>query len=134
MEKHLKITLSAAKRVAFLVIVSFMLLVLVTTLQAQSEPIAQININESYSLNVTKISVYPNPTVDKLTLEITEFSGELFSITLSNSAGVLLDSRNLVARGDKTLVEWSMVKYSPGSYFIAVRSQSTQKFYHIVKE
>jgi hypothetical protein len=134
MKTYIRIIPHAAKGLAFLVYVSFMLFILVTTLQAQSEPIARINTHEKSSLDETRISVYPNPTVDKLTLEISEFSGELFSVTLSNITGALLDSRRFAANGDKTLVEWNMAQYPSGIYIISVRSQSIVKFYRIKKE
>jgi hypothetical protein len=127
--------LRALKTIIILFFICFILLVLVTTLQAQPEPAEQSGITQGNSLNeTTSVLVYPNPTVDKLSVEISDYSGELFIVTLNNSLGSLLESHRMYGAGYRKLLDWDMSKHSSGIYHITIRSQSMIKVYRIQKE
>ena len=76
------------------------------------------------------VSVYPNPTVDYVTLQFHNLKENL-SIELYTADGKLLESKQA---GSITDLQINMSNYAAGAYFLAIKtSNSATKNYKIIK-
>lgn len=69
------------------------------------------------------LSVYPNPTIDNLTLRVSEFNSENFSYLLYDLQGRLLDNGKVT----ETLTPIETAQLPPATYFINVVNQESKK-------
>jgi hypothetical protein len=68
-----------------------------------------------YATNTT-LSVYPNPTPDNATVELSVDNGAVHSLTVTNATGVVVISTTFVGR--KTQI--SFREFAPGTYIVEV--------------
>lgn len=87
----------------------------------QAYEIFTLGIKET-ELNIS-LSVFPNPTTDNLTLQISEFNDEQLSYQLFDMQGKLLRTEQVIAQ--QTQISTSSL--SPSSYFIHVIDQESKK-------
>lgn len=75
-------------------------------------------------------NIYPNPTIDFLTLDVKDFPIEELDYTLYDFNGRILENKNL--NQNKTIID--MINYPPATYFLKV-SDGTKimKTFKIIK-
>ncbi len=110
-----------------------------TTASSSSGNVAQ-GIQQAYEISVVGIketelaislTVFPNPTTDKLSLQIAEFEHEELSFQLMDSEGKQLLQGNLVS----SQTEIPMETFKPGVYFVNILNSKNSKIqvFKIVK-
>lgn len=73
-----------------------------------------------FSLNNIKVSVYPNPVSERLTLELPDFNAKTVNIALNDLQGKVLDAKSLVVEAQKA--QYVLPKnISKGIYIIQVK-------------
>jgi hypothetical protein len=87
----------------------------------QAYEIFTVGIKET-ELNIS-LSVFPNPTADNLTLQISDYNNEKLSYQLYDMQGKLLDNGQVTAK--QTLMNTSSL--SPATYFINVVNQKNKQ-------
>jgi hypothetical protein len=95
----------------------------------QAYEIFTLGIKET-ELNIS-LSVFPNPTADNLTLQISDYNNENFSYQLYDMQGKLLNNGQVTAQ--QTLI--NTLSLPPATYFINVVNQENKKdqSYKIIK-
>ena len=87
------------------------------------------SVNE-LGLNEELVSIYPNPVVDVLRLELNE-NADKFRIKLLNAQGQILFEKH---DSQRQLIEYSMEELPSGIYFLSVEMNAQQLFYKVVKK
>jgi hypothetical protein len=87
----------------------------------QAYEIFTVGIKET-ELNIS-LSVFPNPTADNLTLQISDYNNEKLSYQLYDMQGKLLDNGQVTAK--QTLMNTSSLL--PATYFINVVNQKNKQ-------
>ena len=87
----------------------------------QAYVISSVGINES-ELN-SSLSLFPNPIVDNLTLQISDFNKEKLSYLLFDTEGKLLTNGQVIAK----LTQINTASLPPATYFIKVLNQENKQ-------
>jgi hypothetical protein len=87
----------------------------------QAYEIYSVGIKET-ELNIS-LSVFPNPIVDNLTLQLSNYNNEKLSYHLSDLQGKLLNKEQIIA--EQTQINTSSLP--PATYFIHVVNQDNKK-------
>ena len=95
----------------------------------QAYEIYSVGIKET-ELNIS-LSVFPNPTADNLTLQISDYNNEKLSYQLFDLQGKLLNNGQVTAQ--QTLINTSSL--SPATYFINVLNKENKQVqsYKVIK-
>ena len=95
----------------------------------QAYEIYSVGIKET-ELNIS-LSVFPNPTADNLTLQISDYNNEKLSYQLFDLQGKLLNNGQVTAQ--QTLINTSSL--SPATYFINVVNKENKQVqsYKVIK-
>jgi len=87
----------------------------------QTYEIFTVGIKET-ELNIS-LSVYPNPTADNLTLQISDYNNEKLSYQLFDMQGKLLNNGQVTAQQTQI----NTASFPPATYFINVVNQENKK-------
>ena len=87
----------------------------------QAYVISSVGINET-ELN-SSLSLFPNPIVDNLTLQISDFNKEKLSYLLFDTEGKLLTNGQVIAK----LTQINTASLPPATYFIKVLNQENKQ-------
>ena len=87
----------------------------------QTYEIFTVGIKET-ELNIS-LSVYPNPTADNLTLQISDYNNEKLSYQLFDMQGKLLNNGQLTAQQTQI----NTASFPPATYFINVVNKENKK-------
>ena len=87
----------------------------------QAYEIFTVGIKET-ELNIS-LSVYPNPTADNLTLQISDYNNEKLSYQLFDMQGKLLNNGQLTAQQTQI----NTASFPPATYFINVVNKENKK-------
>jgi len=87
----------------------------------QAYEIFTVGIKET-ELNIS-LSVFPNPTADNLTLQISDYNNEKLSYQLFDMQGKLLNNAQITAQQTQINTE----SLPPATYFIHIVNQENQK-------
>ena len=80
------------------------------------------------------ISIFPNPVVSTVLIEIPDSFENWHSVKLLTSTGAELRSEKLFHAGGMKRFEMDMQKYAPGVYIITIVGNSKVVYTKIVKE
>jgi hypothetical protein len=100
----------------------------------QGGGLKSLAISDSVVMDITPealagISLYPNPTEGRITLEICgEPDGEFHVVILSLTGAILLNETY-----NKKRVDLDLRHYPPGNYFLKIRHQNQQKLWKVIK-
>ena len=81
-------------------------------------PVIKINI----VFTIAKITVFPNPVVEILTMDIQATKNETVVFTLFNEEGKLIASKSFTVIKGNNRLSWDLQKIAKGNYFIAAGS------------
>lgn len=71
------------------------------------------------------LSVYPNPTLDKVHLELQVLAGSMVDLKLMNSLGQVLQEKKLFSDHDQFSSILDLSAYPEGNYLLLLQCQST---------
>ncbi|MEN0004154.1 MAG: T9SS type A sorting domain-containing protein [Bacteroidota bacterium] len=95
--------------------------------------IASIGAIGVQGLSLENIKIFPNPARDLVTLSLDQAMGEEATITIFNTNGQLMQQiqYNTI---ENTTEEISIDKLPAGTYFVHVRTNTTQQSLRLVKQ
>jgi hypothetical protein len=93
-------------------------------------------VRNSFSVNVNKISIYPNPFQNSFTLEISSDFGEDIQLQIVNMQGNVLQSDYINLSDDESVftTNISAHKLKPGMYILRLISKTDAKTLRIIKQ
>lgn len=96
----------------------------------QAYEVSEIMEKDSLLQNNLELTVYPNPTTDKLTLEIPNFNEENISYELITLTGQLLETHEI----NESTTALVLKNYAQGTYLLKiVNNQQPIKIFKIIK-
>ncbi len=85
------------------------------------------------SIQHTCAVLYPNPVSSVLKIRMNDFTpGELFTISLINSNGVIIDNTNLTSDSPGLSVPFDFEKIPPGIYFIKIQNTGYERVFKVI--
>lgn len=82
------------------------------------------------ALELVGVSIFPNPTNGKITVEIADANKEAYTITLLDALGREITTKNTMTNS----ISLDLSEYQKGVYFVCVSNDSNQTTYRVVKQ
>jgi len=90
------------------------------------------SINSNLTYNISELSIYPNPFVDNLNIDLTDFDGNSLNLTIKDQIGnVVKYFEYSTIIQDKLIVDLSSI--NQGLYYAQITSRSLNKTYAVQK-
>ncbi len=78
-------------------------------------------------INLSKITSFPNPAIDQISLSFNSLVGETYLLKISDSNGLTIYSANLLGFEGPNEVNFNISTYPQGMYFITILSSTNKK-------
>ncbi len=85
-------------------------------------------------IGVDQVRVFPNPTVDKVTIDIEALRAENVDIRIVSFNGSILETRNADLNNNSNILEFDLSNYAAGKYFIQITKNGEEVSIPVVKQ
>lgn len=101
-----------------------------------SSTIDENEVKDSFSVNIDKISIYPNPFQNSFSLEINTDFRDNMQLQIIDMQGNILKTENIVLRDNESvfLTKISVQNFKPGLYILQLTSESNVQTVKIIKQ